>query len=620
VKRLFFVVLGLAALCCNLPRLSARADVPTVSYSGSFSAPGYLPDISLAGQSACAVTVDVSGGTGTVTPFGASDGLGIAAATGGVIPSIGAQTTSGIFGGSTLPYLTDFQAGVDVVTGTVNVTETCSGAIGTYTPGPTPTPIPTFSPTPTPGPTATPPTPTPSPTPSSCTQAIASTSPALFYKLDATPSPGATAVVDSSGNGYTGTITNPTFVTLGLPALATPEPGNAFSFGFAYPGYLSVPTSLPAPGLGYSVVALINGPYTAGSHRNCVFDYYGYCFSVSNGFLGWGVIGSGRFSQVIALTPGTTYFVALSANTSASPFVINVSVNGATYIASPTGVGRGPVPQGFSYINAASAFPNPAVITQIDDLALLPYTLSQAQVTALASFCAPVPTASPTPVPTPSPTPTAGGYAAVVAGYNPLAYYRLDDTTTTVADTAGFGYNGTISGSYTQSASSLLVGDADTATTFSGGLVTLPMIPVYNVYSAAMLIHASSYGSIHAIFDYGGQAVVAKGNSLQMCFDAGGSQCTGSNASPTLSNGTTYFVVFEVNHAVGGLNSIQVSVNHANLVGLNSSNFGTNIRNGNNFIAHSTYANFSGTVDEVAIFPNLLTQAQINNLALHAGY
>jgi len=65
-----------------------------------------------------------------------------------------------------------------------------------------------------------------------------------------------------------------------------------------------------------------------------------------------------------------------------------------------------------------------------------------------------------------------GGYGAVLAGSPAVGHWRLDDTTSTAVDASGSGHDGTYSGAYTQSGTSLL--SSGSSVDFNGGKVSLP--------------------------------------------------------------------------------------------------------------------------------------------------
>src|SRR5690348_14374897 len=70
-------------------------------------------------------------------------------------------------------------------------------------------------------------------------------------------------------------------------------------------------------------------------------------------------------------------------------------------------------------------------------------------------------------------------YASAVLADAPTAYYRLDDTGSTVLDSSGNGLNGTAGSSVTNGAAGLLSSSADTAMAFPGsktaaGIVSVP--------------------------------------------------------------------------------------------------------------------------------------------------
>ena len=82
-------------------------------------------------------------------------------------------------------------------------------------------------------------------------------------------------------------------------------------------------------------------------------------------------------------------------------------------------------------------------------------------------------------------------YAAVVLADKPLAYYRLDEATGTVAhDSSGHGLDGTYGAHVMRGAAGLLAGDKDGAATFNGGswsldgVVSVPRSPAFELSSA----------------------------------------------------------------------------------------------------------------------------------------
>jgi hypothetical protein len=118
------VLFGLALIGALLVPLSARSDIPTLTYGPvALTASTNLATLNLSGQSSCSMVLSGSG-SATLTPKGSSDG----GTTFTTVSSIGAQTANGTYGAAISPYLTNFYIAVTGVTGTVNVTEACSAA------------------------------------------------------------------------------------------------------------------------------------------------------------------------------------------------------------------------------------------------------------------------------------------------------------------------------------------------------------------------------------------------------------------------------------------------------------------------------------------------------------
>jgi len=91
-------------------------------------------------------------------------------------------------------------------------------------------------------------------------------------------------------------------------------------------------------------------------------------------------------------------------------------------------------------------------------------------------------------------------YSATILADSPQAYYRLNESSGTVAtDSSGHGYNGTLSGINAYSQAGAIVGDSDTAITFAaaGGL-TFPYNLNITTQTAATFecwVNLSGYGS-----------------------------------------------------------------------------------------------------------------------------
>ncbi|HTW82730.1 MAG TPA: LamG-like jellyroll fold domain-containing protein [Candidatus Sulfotelmatobacter sp.] len=130
---------------------------------------------------------------------------------------------------------------------------------------------------------------------------------------------------------------------------------------------------------------------------------------------------------------------------------------------------------------------------EIGGVAIFASALTASQIAGLYGAGPP----TPTPTPTPAPTPPAGiGYDAAVQFLQPYAYYRLDETTGTIAyDSSGNGRNGTYKGksgtNYLLGQTSIVPGLSDSFESFAAlpspaaPRVALPTMPLAKQSSGA---------------------------------------------------------------------------------------------------------------------------------------
>jgi hypothetical protein len=121
----------LIGVIVSLSPLRTIADPPVSFYSQALTTTGNLPVIRLQGASSCTYTL-AGTGAATVTPKASSDNGATYATDSNA--GFGAQTANGIYGGAMIPasgtpYSTNFYVAVTGVTGTVTVTEACSGQV-----------------------------------------------------------------------------------------------------------------------------------------------------------------------------------------------------------------------------------------------------------------------------------------------------------------------------------------------------------------------------------------------------------------------------------------------------------------------------------------------------------
>jgi hypothetical protein len=214
---------------------------------------------------------------------------------------------------------------------------------------------------------------------------------------------------------------------------------------------------------------------------------------------------------------------------------------------------------------------------------------------------------------------SASAFSSAVIALSPTAYYRLDESSgTSVSDSSGHGYNGTISTPSTISlgVAGLVIGDADTAYNFTStasGIVLSPLPTATNTTMFA-LVSGTYTGGFHSILNYRRNICGVDAAHPAMGFPAGPTYY--ADSTQTLTNGTPYVIACEF---VG--NTIYTSVNGSAWKELSASvGFETGGSSAIGYLNASNPAGFAGTIDEVAIFPYALSQSQLNSLVALAGY
>ncbi|HEY1976873.1 MAG TPA: hypothetical protein VGG89_10025 [Candidatus Baltobacteraceae bacterium] len=439
-------------------------------------------------------------------------------------------------------------------------------------------------------------------------QAVLAHTPYVYYRLD---EGGGTAAVDGSAHNANATVGNPADVTRGATGLCC-SPDTSYSF--VTPGYLAISATLKHASM-YTISAIIGGSYSTVSQ--CIVDYYGDCFGVDDGYLGWGNVGKAT-SKAIALTDNTNYFATASVDISHSPAVVTVSVDGGPQVpANISGVSHLATTTSRVDVGGPTCTTACTRVAKIDEIAIFPRPLTTAQIATLAT------TAGFT-VPTPSPAPT--GYAASVLALSPLAYYRLDDAANSaVADSSGNAYAGVV-----RNPSDVATGvtgiccSPDTAFSFAEhGFVALPSnMPTVTRATGYTIVAQikGTYSALHqCVVDY-------QGNCFGIYHGSLGWALVGNAASQAvaLTDGTPYFVAM-TQQVSGGVNHVFVSVNGATLSAANPHSTAWPARAASYFNAGGGLCGTIpcapvSTIDEVAIFNGVLTQAQITSLATAAGF
>lgn len=218
-------------------------------------------------------------------------------------------------------------------------------------------------------------------------------------------------------------------------------------------------------------------------------------------------------------------------------------------------------------------------------------------------------------------------YASAVLGDAPTAYYRLDDTGTTVLDSSGNGLNGTAGSSVTESAGDLLSSSADAAMAFPGsktaaGIVSAPqntlLQPSASVSIEAWLRFSTAPSTYTVAVAYGSDSNYAPYDlyfvsgkiAAQFYLSSGVAVVT----SPTaLTANTTYYVAATYDGTAARLyvnGALAGSTEKTGTLTGYTAGFGVGIGDD----AALSDPAFNGTIDEVAIYAGkVLSATQVQN-------
>jgi RHS repeat-associated protein len=243
-----------------------------------------------------------------------------------------------------------------------------------------------------------------------------------------------------------------------------------------------------------------------------------------------------------------------------------------------------------------------------------------------------------------TPTGSTSTYFTTVRGDNPIAYWRLDDPSGTVAaDSSGNGHDATYTGGITYSATSLIPSDADPAVTLDGSgstylsASTLTPLQGDNARSVELWFKTTS-GNQQGIFDSGNGCVSAQAFGIFL---------TGPNQygnpprnTPGLDVGFCNDDVYlpDLNVSDGNLHHVVVTLSGTSVnVYVDGRTPQGSVWNGSSWTAlgaqpltlpvtPNTTANpiligasrvvgghFAGTIDEVAVYSTVLSATQVQN-------
>ena len=343
--------------------------------------------------------------------------------------------------------------------------------------------------------------------------AVLALSPYAYYRLDETSG---TTATDASGHGHNGTYegTPGTHYALGQASIV---PGTAYTAKFfvANPGAPKV--ALPSVPFG-----LINGSW-AGDFTVTLWarpdssavsqaagmievnDYYFGQLSPSitastSAYFGAYPIAN-WFSSSSTFADGNAHMLSLVVrhSTTSTKCDLFLYIDGAldTSAGSTTCAGgnttystNAGVAGRVSYASGAGGY-----FGQVGGVAIFSGALTASQIQSLYNP-GPNPTPSPSPTPSPVPTPLPGGYDAAVLSLSPYAYYRLDETSGTVAaDSSGNGrnaaYQGTVGTHYLLGQSSIVPGLTYSLETFGVN----PGYPKVAIPSVSLASNGSTWQS-----------------------------------------------------------------------------------------------------------------------------
>jgi Concanavalin A-like lectin/glucanases superfamily len=477
-------------------------------------------------------------------------------------------------------------------------------------------------------------------------KAVLALSPYAYYRLDEV---NGTVAVDSSGNNRNGTYqgTSGTHYLLGQAAII-PYFTHSAQFYSANPGGPKV--TLPAINLGSSTTAWVSDFTVAAwvkpdpsqlSQLNAALEINGYYMGESGGssgtsgtkpYMGGYVNGGEYFSPTATFADGNAHFLTETVHYNASGYCdMNLYVDGALAKSAPsTRCSGGPLNGGIgSRLSPTSG--SLGFFGEIAGVALFSKVLTAAQIANLYN--------PPPPPPTPGPN-----YDATVLASSPYAYYRLDETSGTVAvDSSGNGRNGTYQGTsgthYQLGQTSIVPGLSATAKFFSANpgqpKVSIPSVPLasngsiwQSDFTVALwaMPDPTQQAQANDVVDindyYVGQAAAGTTNGTNPYMGVYPTGNWYTTTGPNFGDGAAHFLSLTVHRNAGGtcdmylyIDAVQVqSAAGTACSGGSSMVSSTNAGIGGRVDYQSGYAGYFGEIGGVAIFASAMTATQISNL------
>ena len=438
---------------------------------------------------------------------------------------------------------------------------------------------------------------------------VLSLNPVAYYRLGETTG---TTVADETGN-YNGTYVGTP--TLGTTGLLVNDPNTSVNFASTDSFNASMPVSdIDALNTGnaISISLLFNSTDSSGISAEIIIgfaknQYEG--FAIARGYSGSNSnnapsilhnigIGNrkwyGLHNSSVNVFDGITHHIVATYDGS----TYTIYVDSAVVYSGSTTPGSDSVFNNFVGIQAAKGFTGDLFGT-IDEAAIFNTVLTQQYVTDLYNASKGI-VANPT------------TYAEYAYSLLPIAYYRLGETSGTVAVDETGNYNGTYVGGVTLNVPSLLVNDTGTSVTIDGtsGRVDLPNIP--NIVSLSAVFKATTTSNWVAIFAQNNRSIHIVGpvGSMNSYIYVNG--VASVYADKAYNDGVPHHIAVSFNGTVTEwwIDGVKQADLNANLFINNAAT--TTL--GSYKYSGLYYPQGIKTIDEVAVFGTPLTAQDVTNL------
>ena len=223
-------------------------------------------------------------------------------------------------------------------------------------------------------------------------------------------------------------------------------------------------------------------------------------------------------------------------------------------------------------------------------------------------------------------------FTDLVSSHTPVGYWRLSDGSSTAVDESGNGHDGAYTGDASSGVAGALTGDTDTAATFDGSndYVEIPPSTDFQLSqgSVTMWFNAATIGSQMGLlsrdssgFDGGGHVTIWVNNSgqLEVRHQDTSSSYTLDSGTATVSAGEWHMMTYSWGPDGMELNLDAQSVASNSVVTTLAGNdepwiVGANQWASGDGVADNVTDFFNGQIDEVALFDQPLTDADIQSL------